>query len=104
MMASKRKNLGTQLQRRVRARRDSSEESEGHFNDSASENVNAKEASRPSDQDAEDTSEGSEEDIEVKLPTAYFLYLILIHYHRTMKPTPAHNPSQNWLHPYHSAP
>jgi len=65
MTSTKRKNLETQLQRRVRARRDSTEESEGDFHDSASENVNHKEAVRPPDQDAEDTSEASEEDVVV---------------------------------------
>ena len=66
MASTKRKHLEKQLQRRVRARRDSSEELEGDFNDSASENVNHKEASSPVDQDAEDTSEGSEVDIVVE--------------------------------------
>jgi hypothetical protein len=66
MASTKRKNLETQLQRRVRARRDSSEEFEDGFNDSASENVIHKEADGPPDQDAEDTSESGEEDIVVK--------------------------------------
>jgi hypothetical protein len=70
-MASKRKNLETQLQRRVRARRDLSEDSEGNFNDSASANVNSKVNSSPPDQDAEDALEGSEEDIEVNFLSEY---------------------------------
>jgi hypothetical protein len=103
MASTKRKNLEAQLQRRVRARRDSTEESEGDFHDSASENVNHKEAGSPSDQDAEDTSEASKEDVVVIVPHGR-VYLIPINYDRTMKLNPAQNPSQNWPHPYRSAP
>jgi len=71
MASTKRKHLETQLQRRVRARRDSSEEFEGDFNDSASENVNHKKPSNLLEQDVEGTSQGSEEDTVVRSLTAY---------------------------------
>jgi len=71
MPAIKRKLLESQLQRRVRARRSSSEQSDNVPNDTASPEPNYTEAKNAPREDTENISESSDEDVAVLLQKSY---------------------------------